>query len=40
MEKFNIHILGKYITPQLTTLIINEILRSNDDDTVPTALNF
>eukprot|EP00943_MAST-04B_sp_MAST-4B-sp1_P006312 g6312.t1 len=40
METFDVHTSGKYLTPQLTTLLINEILRSNDDDTVPTALSF
>ena len=39
-ENFSINDMAEYMTPQLTSLLVEEILRSNDDDTVPTALNF
>ena len=40
IENFSINDAAEYMTPQLTSLLVEEILRSNDDDTVPTALNF
>ena len=40
IENFSINDMAEYMTPQLTSLLVEEILRSNDDDTVPTALNF
>ena len=37
IENFSINDAAEYMTPQLTSLLVEEILRSNDDDTVPTA---